>query len=268
MRNITLCFLFCFSILVNAQKKMTDSVDILVRYELKYQYDSLDVNAVNNEVFVLYLNKSESLFSSYNLMKKDSVLANVKKGNTPVSSVLDMKNTPKTKFNFRIFKDFKTKNIEVFDRINLTDFVYSEKVNINWKISKESAVDYKGYRCYKATGVFGGRTYTAVYTDEIPISDGPYKFMGLPGLILKIYDDKNHYVFDLISLHKTKFVYTPDVDIKGARTEKKSFFKGLKDSEENIVEYAKALGSNMTPEREKSIKERMKKRNNPIELIP
>lgn len=36
------------------------------------------------------------------------------------------------------------------------------------------------YECYK---VDRGRTYAALYTKDIAVSDGSYKFTGLPGLI-------------------------------------------------------------------------------------
>lgn len=54
----------------------------------------------------------------------------------------------------------------------------------------------------KATVSHEGREYTAWYTTEIPIADGPYKFWGLPGLILKISDSENHYNFTLESFEK------------------------------------------------------------------
>ena len=60
----------------------------------------------------------------------------------------------------------------------------------------------KNYVCNKATVKLEGREYTAWYTSEIPISDGPYKFWGLPGLILKIADTQNHYEFLLESFEK------------------------------------------------------------------
>jgi GLPGLI family protein len=53
-----------------------------------------------------------------------------------------------------------------------------------------------GYECYKATGNFRGRNYTAFYTPKIPIADGPFKFSGLPGLILKISSDDNYTSFE------------------------------------------------------------------------
>jgi GLPGLI family protein len=47
------------------------------------------------------------------------------------------------------------------------------------------------WEAQKATTEFGGRKWTAWFCEEIPLSDGPYKFKGLPGLIVKISDADN-----------------------------------------------------------------------------
>ena len=67
---------------------------------------------------------------------------------------------------------------------------------INWKIDRSVSIKIMGYDCYKATGNFRGRNYTSYYTPKIPISDGPFKFSGLPGLILKISSDDNYSIFE------------------------------------------------------------------------
>lgn len=54
-----------------------------------------------------------------------------------------------------------------------------------------------GMRCYQARTRYGGRNYVAWYNPNIPISDGPYVFAGLPGLIVSIYDEQNWYKFTL-----------------------------------------------------------------------
>jgi GLPGLI family protein len=56
------------------------------------------------------------------------------------------------------------------------------------------AKEILGYNCKKGNNRFAGRTYVAWYTTEISIADG-YKFHGLPGLILSIYDTNKHYQF-------------------------------------------------------------------------
>lgn len=72
-----------------------------------------------------------------------------------------------------------------------------EERPLKWEILQEKSI-YEGYNVQKASTVFAGRKWTAWFTNEIPISDGPYKFSGLPGLILKISDDKQQYKMELV----------------------------------------------------------------------
>lgn len=64
-----------------------------------------------------------------------------------------------------------------------------KRENINWKLGSETKT-LAGLTCYKATGAFRGKTYTAWYTTKIPLPYGPWKLQGLPGLILEAYDEK------------------------------------------------------------------------------
>lgn len=53
-----------------------------------------------------------------------------------------------------------------------------------WTITDETE-NYLGFVVQKATGHHLGRDYIAWFTSEIPVSDGPRRLNGLPGLILK-----------------------------------------------------------------------------------
>ena len=55
---------------------------------------------------------------------------------------------------------------------------------------------------YKSCYQFRGRKWTAWFTQNIPIPEGPYKFSGLPGLIVEIYDSQNHYHYELTKVTK------------------------------------------------------------------
>jgi hypothetical protein len=67
----------------------------------------------------------------------------------------------------------------------LNNFSYTEILEKPvWKISAD-AETIIGYRSQKATTRYGGRDWTVWFTHEIPISEGPWKLRGLPGLILK-----------------------------------------------------------------------------------
>ncbi|MCH4896233.1 GLPGLI family protein [Marinilabiliaceae bacterium JC040] len=98
-----------------------------------------------------------------------------------------------TKFTY---KD-KVKNI-IFEIDNAYDFhcMYKEpQIFFNWEILSDTDL-LLGYKVKKAKCTFRGRTYIAWFTEEIPISEGPWKFSGLPGLILKVYDTQNHYTYN------------------------------------------------------------------------
>ena len=55
-----------------------------------------------------------------------------------------------------------------------------------------------------ATADFRGRRWTAWFATDIPVSDGPWKLGGLPGLILEAYDDGQQHVFTAVGLERVK----------------------------------------------------------------
>ena len=72
-----------------------------------------------------------------------------------------------------------------------------------WELME--AVDtVAGYVCSKAKTLFRGRKWTVWFTMEIPIGAGPWKFNGLPGLILKAQDDKMDYIWECQSIAQAR----------------------------------------------------------------
>lgn len=96
----------------------------------------------------------------------------------------------------KVFKDNKIlyPAIRVFDK---KKEIISDSLNsIKWKImSNIPTSNYLGRKVKMAKCRFRERNYTAFYCPDIPISDGPFKFNGLPGLILKISSDDNFISF-------------------------------------------------------------------------
>lgn len=73
-------------------------------------------------------------------------------------------------------------------------YSYETQDKMDWKIHPETK-EINGYKAQKATITFEGRNWEAWFTEQINIPYGPYKFYGLPGLILEMKDDKKDYIF-------------------------------------------------------------------------
>lgn len=71
-----------------------------------------------------------------------------------------------------------------------------------WKIESDSTLNVLGYDCMKAVAAFKGRTWTAYFTEDIPLDNGPWKLCGLPGLILKAEDTTHQFIFEAIGLQQ------------------------------------------------------------------
>ena len=81
---------------------------------------------------------------------------------------------------------------------------YTEpKPNFGWDILPEMK-NILGYKCQKAKGKFRGREYIAWFSSDIPRSDGPWKFCGLPGLILAVQDTKGDFFFTCTAIENKK----------------------------------------------------------------
>jgi len=79
----------------------------------------------------------------------------------------------------------------------------SKWTDIEWNYSSNDTIKLLGYTCDKAIANFAGRKYTAWYTLDVPIPYGPYKFSGLPGLIIRIEESNGMYVWEFCSLSTT-----------------------------------------------------------------
>lgn len=90
----------------------------------------------------------------------------------------------RTMYQFKNLLKKQTQSYRQFSNGLVIDSTYS----IKWNIVNEKK-NILGYSCQAATCHFRGRNYKAYFTIEIPIKEGPFKFDGLPGLILQVLSD-------------------------------------------------------------------------------
>ena len=108
------------------------------------------------------------------------------------------------------FKDFSKNVFTEYANMPhgaIPPFQYTEEIPVQKWVLHNETQKICGYLCQKATCRFRGRNFVAWFTPDIPVSNGPWKFGGLPGLILKVYDNDKHYDFECIKIesHAKKF---------------------------------------------------------------
>ncbi len=105
---------------------------------------------------------------------------------------------------YRILRD-APKNEITFVTDGPDNFYYKEdNIKMQWKILDKDTMVICGYTCKKATTSFAGRSWVAWFSEDLPISGGPWKFSGLPGLILSAYDTDNYFKFVCVGIEQTK----------------------------------------------------------------
>ena len=100
--------------------------------------------------------------------------------------------------------EYSNNTIRFYGLIGNEIYTYKEELCLNWSLKAETKT-VNGYNCKKAELNYRGRNWTAWYTDEVPLQVGPYKFYGLPGLIIKIWDKTRSYNFELVSINKLDY---------------------------------------------------------------
>lgn len=92
-----------------------------------------------------------------------------------------------------IYTDMQKSYLTSFDWLGSKTVKYQEpKPDFKWTLINETK-NIENFICLKAEVDFRGRKWIAWYSKDIPMSYGPWKFSGLPGLILEVYDSEKEY---------------------------------------------------------------------------
>jgi len=200
----------------NIQTMVVDSGNIRILYAMNAEdindektYDDLQRLEIGTEL---------SKYYSYYLFRNDSLIGDFRKKNPNArSSPYQPGEVGKKGYCWQIFiwsdyfKNFGKNEFTEYAfmpaGLNSMHSQYTEEIQkMDWNLHDDTLI-ICGYSCQKATCRFRGRDYVAWFAAEIPISNGPWKFGGLPGLILKVYDTEKYYEFECIKIesHPKKY---------------------------------------------------------------
>ncbi|WP_146941240.1 GLPGLI family protein [Chryseobacterium hagamense] len=232
-----------------------DSSEIEVKYNYIFVQDTLNRSSSIYEPMVLLTNGKKSIYYSENYKEAVDGFGKKLEDAMKTGNVLDPGALPRSKVKHNVYKDeIKT---YISNYLGKNYYTYESPDKLNWKINNNSISTIGGYKCYKAIVEAGGKKFVAWFTYDIPISDGPYKFRGLPGLILKLNEINNYINFELISVNKKSL---PIEQKKGITVTKDQY---LLKREEYVNDPYQGKVNN--PEYRKMVEENKRKYNNSLE---
>ena len=258
-------------------------------YQVTMKPDAENKSDIKTENAYLDISAEKSLFYSENRYKRDSILQKAFQGGGGRGSISrEQMEGVRTNINYSVEKDKASQKTIFKDRIGRDLYSYEEDRPLNWKMSSETT-KIGEYKVQKATTDFAGRQWTAWFTTDLPYQDGPYKFGGLPGLIVKVEDDKGDYSFDLMKNYKIPEMATLNQFGNTLKVKRTDYLKQQEKFKADPMSFMQNSGggggsfpsaprsigggrggnqnpADMRKRMEERVKEEAKKNSNPIEL--
>lgn len=191
-----------------------------------------------DEFAELLINKDKSFFRSLGAVQQDARKFQDLK--------IETADYIPTRNGFRILKSFDDQKINFFAGLNSFEkhmYKVTEDMDLlDWELMPDT-MTISGMKCQLAKVDFGNRTWNAWFNPDIRISDGPYKFSNLPGLIIKIQDQTATWSFSFVEMKEVEPVdfYLSYFDTN-TPISKIDFYKAKKEFTENQVSIHEASG--------------------------
>ena len=207
--TFTIVCLLIITSIVFSQEKVLDNAYLKCQYEYTLQSDTLS-GKTRDDLLILQIGENISKCYSHYSAEVDSISALpnwyevMKKHLDYAFSKKEVNDNdfPHKRMKEYVYKNYPQGKMTVTDGLTLQYYVYEDELNAQqWEI-RDSIKTILNYSCQMAACNFRGRQWTAWFTTDIPVSDGPWKLSGLPGLIMEAYDKGNQYVFTIVGIQK------------------------------------------------------------------
>ena len=207
---VYLLLLASLAVQATAREPVLDRAHMKCLYRYVYTFDTLK-NELRDDLLILQIGKEVSKCYSYYTFQCDS-LRRTPDGAKVWSELFRRAiekdgiygDFPHVRMSTYVYKNYPTGQMTITDRISLQDYRYADSLHAQTWTMGDSTREVLGYTCQQATADFRGRRWTAWFATDIPVSDGPWKLGGLPGLILEAYDEGQQHVFTAVGLERVK----------------------------------------------------------------
>ena len=249
-RFITILILLCATIGANAKKVLEyPRAEIKVEYDYHYKFMRKGDGVVVEKYtpFILLANRNQSKFYCPSTEFKDS-LESTPSGRAKAKQMFDaaaaayVQNRDRSAmdgvvYHSRLYvtKDFDKSVSTTYDQAVMSECGYYDEPfsDIDWLIVEDSTKTILDYQCIMATTDYHGRKWTVWFTPEIPMQDGPWKFCGLPGLIMEASEPSGQHSFTATGIEISTQPIFPIFNTEYDKMDRKEMLRALRHYREN-----------------------------------
>ncbi|MFC7347588.1 GLPGLI family protein [Chryseobacterium zhengzhouense] len=197
-------FKFCFLLVLFAFLNFSAQGNRFT-YEYQFRIDSTKTDSLKKEFVNLDILTTKSYFYGQASFASDSIMNNsiIQQRKSTPNHISYSSSSEDWNISYLIEKSYPGFKTTWFTNIEQTNMIVEETPVLKWNILPETQ-KIENYNCQKATVNFGGRIWEAWFSKDLPFPDGPYKFHGLPGLIVKLEDKTKSHQFLLKGNKKLK----------------------------------------------------------------
>lgn len=207
---VSILLLASLAVQAAAREPVIDRAHMKCLYRYVYTFDTLK-NELRDDLLILQIGKEVSKCYSYYTFQCDS-LRRTPDGAKVWSELFRRAiekdgiygDFPHVRMSTYVYKNYPTGQMTITDRISSQGYRYVDSLHAQTWTMGDSTRQVLGYTCQQAMADFRGRRWTAWFATDIPVSDGPWKLGGLPGLILEAYDEGQQHVFTAVGLERVK----------------------------------------------------------------
>ncbi len=249
LRFITILVLLCVALGANAKKEREyPHAKIKVGYNYYNKFLRGNDGVVEkNTPFILLANQEQSKFYCPSTEYRDSLLS-TPSGRAKERQMFDaaaaayVQNRDRSAMDgvvyhsrLYVLKYFDKSVSSTYDEAGMGECGYYDEPfsEINWVIVEDSTKTILDYQCVMATTDYHGRKWTVWFTPEIPMQDGPWKFCGLPGLVMEASEPSGQHCFIVTGIEASSQPIFPVFNTEYEKMDRKDMLRAARHYREN-----------------------------------
>ena len=243
MKSIIICLVLIASTCMPAHSQEQDATILSAYYLAHFKLCEENKNEITEEKVLDVGYNSYSFYGRWQRKREEITDSVISAGGSYEEVLALTMEYPSPRQFYGVFTNYPEKGRRVVTDQIIKRFHYEEDVDtITWSLLACDTT-ILGYSCQKATCYYRNHHWEVYYTPEIPISAGPWKLCGLPGLILYASDDTGVFSFECIEI-KNREIPLPQPTLSNSLKCNREDIKSMqKDMFTNPEEFAKRFGA-------------------------